>query len=131
MASPVSTDVRRRVIAAYEAGLTPTVRATARVFGIGEATVKRLLRRKRETGDVLPKPMGGHRPRQVDLEWLRKHAEAYPDARLRDRIDAWVAAGNGAVSLNSMWKALRAIGWTHKKNSGRQGARHRARPGQA
>ena len=113
----ISLDTRRRAVTAYEAGLTPTIKATALVFGLGEATVKRLIRRKRETGDILPKPRGGNNPRRVDLEWLRKHAEEHPDARLIDRIDAWVAAGNSVVSIKAMWGALRAIGWTHKKNA--------------
>ena len=51
----LSLDLRRRVVRAYHEGLTATYEATAELFGIGRATVSRLLRLERETGDVLPK----------------------------------------------------------------------------
>lgn len=111
----ISLDLRRRVRDAYRKGLTPTYDATAEMFGIGRATVSRILRRDRETGDVLLKPRGGNNPRVVDLEWLRKHAEAEPDARLIDRVEAWVAQGGRRVGIEAMNRALHAIGWTHKK----------------
>ena len=75
----LSLDLRRRVVRAYHEGLTATYEATAELFGIGRATVSRLLRLERETGDVLPKKRGGDRRRSVDLDWLRQHAEANPD----------------------------------------------------
>jgi len=55
---------------------------------VGRATVSRLLRRHRETGDVKALPVGGNYPRQGDLDWLREHAQSEPDARLVDRIAA-------------------------------------------
>ena len=63
-----SLDLRRRIVDAYLNDRTATYEATAAMFGVGEATVSRLLRRKRETGDVLPKARGGNNPRRVDLE---------------------------------------------------------------
>ncbi len=56
-----SLDLRRRIVKAYETGKTATYEATAEMFGVGRATVNRLLRRKRETGDVVAKPRGGIR----------------------------------------------------------------------
>ena len=85
------------------------------MFGVGIATVNRLVRRKRETGDVLPKPKGGNNPRRVDLDWLKTHATEYPDARIVDRIAAWEAHAGKKVSVGAMWAALHVIGWTHKK----------------
>lgn len=111
----LSLDLRRRVVSAYRAGLTQSYQATAQMFGIGRATVSRLLRRQRETGDVCVKPRGGNRKRIVDLDWLRGHAQAHPDARLRDRIDAWIADGGQPLGLQAMCNAMAAIGWTHKK----------------
>ncbi len=111
----LSLDLRRRVVNAYLTGLTETYEATAEMFGIGEATVSRLLRRRRETGDVLPRKRGGDRRRVVDLVWLEEHARANPDARLLDRMAAWKERTGGHVSMGAMWAALDAIGWTHKK----------------
>ena len=111
----ISLDLRRRLVEAYLSGATSTYAETAELFGVGEASVSRLLRRRRETGDVKAKPRGGNRPRVVDLDWLRAHATAHPDARLSDRIDAWAAHSGRRVSLGAMWYAMRRIGWTHKK----------------
>lgn len=112
----ISVDLKRRLVEAYVGGRTKTYEETAEMFGVGRATVDRALRRKRETGDVLPLPVGGNNPRRVDLEWLRAHAQAHPDARLVDRVRAWVATGGQKVGVTAMWKALQAIGWTHKKS---------------
>ena len=111
----ISLDLRRRVIAAYEKGLTPTYEAAAKMFGIGVATVNRLLRRKRETGDVLAKARGGNNPRVVDDDWVRAHCEAYPDATLRERVAAWAEHCGKEVSIPAMSNAVHRIGWTHKK----------------
>lgn len=113
----ISPDLRRAAVAAYEEHKTDTYEETAAMFGIARATLGRLLKRKRETGDVLAKPRGGNRKRAVDLDWLRANAAEHPDARLVDRIDAWVAAGNRPVSVSVMWGAMNAIEWTHKKNA--------------
>lgn len=111
----LSIDLRRRIVDAYEHGRTTTYIATAEMFGVGYATVSRLLRRKRETGDVLSKPKGGNNPRRVDLEWLENHAREHPDARLIDRVAAWQAHSGRTVSIHAISRGLRAIGWTHKK----------------
>lgn len=111
----ISMDLRRRIVHTYVSGLTATYAATAALFGVGEATVNRLLRRKRETGDVLPKPRGGDLRRSVDLEWLKENAQDDPDARLVDRIAAWEEKSGRRVSVGAMWNALQAISWTHKK----------------
>lgn len=111
----ISIDLRHRIVDAYEDGRTATYVATAEMFGVGYATVSRLLRRKRETGGVLPKPRGGNNPRRVDLDWLRGHARENPDARLIDRVAAWNEHSGNPISVSSMSRALRAIGWTHKK----------------
>jgi transposase len=110
----LSIDLRRRIVAAYTAKRSGTYEETADLFDVGEATVSRLLRRQRETGDVVPKKKGGNNPRRVDLVWLKKHLESERDARLIDRVEAWEKESGKRVSINAMWKAVRACGWTHK-----------------
>lgn len=111
----LSLDLRRRIVEAYRAKKSGTYEQTAEVFGIGDATVSRLLRRYRETGDVLPKKKGGNNPRRVDLEWLRAQLEAKPDDRLIDRVEAWATHTGKRVSIMAIWSGVRALGWTHKK----------------
>ena len=111
----LSIDLRRRLVEAYRSKKSGTYEQTAELFRVGEATVSRLLRRYRETGDVQDKPRGGNNPRRVDLDWLRKHLESYPDARVVDRIEDWVHQGGDRVGETAMLLAVRACGWTHKK----------------
>ena len=115
MKKTISYDLRQRIVAAYKSGLTGTYEATAEMFSVGRATVSRLLRRDRETGDVVPKPRGGDLRRAVDLQWLSESASNDPDARLVDRIEAYESHSGRRVSVGAMWNALSAIGWTHKK----------------
>ena len=115
----IGIELRRRIVEAYLSGRSGSYEQTAELFGVGRATVSRLLRRHRETGDVRALPVGGNYPRQIDLEWLREHAEQQPDARLVDRVEAWEKVSGRRVGLSTVSAAMRAIGWTHKKNSGR------------
>lgn len=115
----LSIDLRRRIVDAYLSKRTDSYEQTAEVFGVGRATVSRLLRRYRETGDVQYKPKGGNNPRRVDLEWLAVHAEEFPDARLVDRIEAWEQESGLRVGMATMSTSLKAIGWSFKKNSSR------------
>jgi transposase len=111
----IGLELRKRIVEAYTSGRSGTYEQTAVLFGVGRATVSRLLRRQRETGDVKPLPVGGNYPRQVDLDWLREHAKKEPDARLIDRIADWEAVSGRRVWTSTMSNAMRAIGWTHKK----------------
>ena len=111
----IGIELRRKIVKAYKSGRSGSYQATADLFDVGRATVGRLLRRDRETGDVEPQPIGGNYPRQVDLQWLRKHAQKRPDDRLIDRIDAWEKVSGRRVASSTMSNAMREIGWTHKK----------------
>jgi transposase len=113
----LSIDLRRRLVEAYRSKKSGTYAGTARLFGVGEATVSRLLRWYRETGDVKYKPKGGNNPRRVDLDWLRENLQRHPDARLVDRISAWKEHSGKKVSLGTMWLSVRDCGWSHKKKT--------------
>ena len=85
------------------------------MFDVGRATVSRLLRRSRETGDVVEKPRGGNNPRAVDDDWARQHAQTFPEATIVERVEAWAAHSGRRVHPESMRNAMHRIGWTHKK----------------
>ena len=110
-----SLDLRRRLVEAYLEKRSGTYEETAKLFGVGPATVSRNLRRFRESGDVEYKAIGGNNPRRVDLMWLKAHLEANPDARAIDRIAAWEQHSGVRVSETAMYDAIHACGWTHKK----------------
>lgn len=64
----ISIDLRRRLVQAYRSKQSGTYAAMAALFGVGEATVSRLLRQFRETGDVEYRLKGGNNPRRIDLD---------------------------------------------------------------
>jgi transposase len=63
----LSLDLRRRIVAAYERD-EGTYFELAQRFGVGEATVSRLLRRQRELGHVVPEVAGGGFPPRISDE---------------------------------------------------------------
>lgn len=64
MGRPYSMDVRKRVVMAVQMKRFSQEDAAER-FGINVSTVRRWLRRVRDTGNVAPGQMGGHKPRAI------------------------------------------------------------------
>ena len=87
-------------VAYYSSTKDATYRMVARIFGVGEATISRALRRYPETGSVdMPEP--AYAPRNnIDLDWLRARVMAYPDALLREHAAAFAEERGIAVSIS-------------------------------
>ena len=123
MARPYSLDLRERVIARIEASETRT--ASAAHFAVSAPSAIRWAQRKRETGDIAAKPMGGKRPLSLrpHRDWLLARMEEKPDLTLRailaELIERGIPASYGAVQR--FFKAERI---SFKKKP----ARKRARP---
>lgn len=111
----LSRDLRERIVAHYDSHKDATYVGTAALFSVGDATVSRLLRLKRDTGDVAPLVRKTTRNHKVDRTWLDAHAKTHPDARLKDRAQAFEAERGVVVTLSGIWYALSALGYTHKK----------------
>ena len=119
----LSLDLRRRIVAAYERN-EGTYAELAQRFGVGEATVSRLLRRQRELGHVVPEAAGGGFPPRISErqfpELLRLVAEM-PDATLDQLKDAWRSRHGVDLSRSSMLRSLQRARVTRKKSaSGRR-----------
>src|SRR5687767_12320146 len=94
MASALSVDLRRRIVAAYRRK-EGTYLDLAERFGVGPASVSRLLRRFRETGIVEPAPHGGGQPPKIPSERfseLREIVEDKPDRTIQQLCHAWLHA---------------------------------------
>src|SRR3954452_8301087 len=70
MPTPLSVDLRQRVVSAVAAGAT--CREAAERFGVSRASVSRWSQQKQRVGHVAPKPLGGdqsshHIEAQADL----------------------------------------------------------------
>ena len=114
--SAYSVDLRERVVAALEGG--KTIHTVAVEFKLGEATVYRWKRLKRETGSLAPRQRGGGHPRAIDGPAERLLAElvaAKPDLTLEELVKELSAKGVSA-GQSSVWRALRRLDLTLKKS---------------
>jgi transposase len=126
-----STDLKERLVRAVANGLP--MREAARRFDVAVTTVKRAVVQQRETGSLQRRPSRG-RPRAIrqDQEvalWAR--LEAAPDATLQEHCAWWAEQYNQQLSEATMWRAIRRLGWTHKKRHWQRasGTRKPAQPG--
>ena len=117
MSTSYSTDLRIRLIRAYERG-DGTYEQVAKRFGVGVATVSRWLRRYRQNGEVSARPRGGnHRP-AVDAAGcaqLRNWIRARPDSTLAELTERYAAYSGRRISVMTMWFTLHRMGYTRKK----------------
>jgi len=112
-----SMDLRERVVAAVDRG-TPR-NEIMHTLGVSEPTIRRYLRLRRETGSVAPKPPP-KRPFLIgqSVEHRRalwKQLEEHDDATLERHCQLWESKQGDKVSISTMSRAIRRLGWTLKK----------------
>jgi transposase len=115
---PYSKDLRLRVLSAVDAG-TPR-EEVAKTFSVSMPTIRRWLRRRRESGDVEPKPIPGRPPRKGVMlkEWLPHHLEANDDPTLEEHREALDEEFGQTVSTSTIGRAIAGLpdgGWPIKK----------------
>jgi len=119
--------LRRRIVEAYERK-EGTYFELAQRFGVGEATVYRLLKLQREQGNVRPGAPTGIS--EEELPELVQLVSELPNATLEQLKEAWVSRTQRELSLSSIVRALRRAGITRQRTtSGRTGPARPARPG--
>jgi len=112
-----SVDLRERVVTAYEMGGV-TDEEVAEVFQIGEATVHRWKRLKRESGSLATRPHGGGMPPRIKAEQMglvRAIIEKEPDLTIPEAAAEYHRQSGQWVSASTMGRAIRALGLTRKK----------------
>lgn len=118
MPAALSLDLRRRIIAAWLEQVG-TWQQIADRFGVGVATVDRLVARYRETGDVAPtRQKYGSDPilTDSDVEIVRKLLEKRPDSTLPELVRALEEEHGISVSRSTIGRTVRErLGWTRKK----------------
>jgi transposase len=114
---PYSKDLRLKVLAAVDRDM-PRKQA-AEIFGISLPTIKRWLKRRRETGGVEPKPIPGPPARKGALlrEWLPIQLNNNPDLTLEEHCEAFEEGYSVEVSTATMSRQIRRLpgGWPLKK----------------
>jgi transposase len=126
-----STDLKERLVRAVADG--QPMREAARRFGVAVTTVKRAVVQERETGSLARKPIPGC-PRRIGPEQeaaLRARLEADPNATVLEHCAWWAEQSGQQLSEATMWRAMRRLGWTHKKRHWQPASatRKRGKPG--
>jgi transposase len=110
-----STDLKERLVRAVANG--QPMREAARRFDVCVNTVKRAVVQARETGSLERKPIPGC-PRQIGSDReavLLARLAAAPDATVLEHCAWWAEHQGQPLSEATMWRAIRRLGWTHKK----------------
>ena len=111
-----SNDLRQRVVAAYDAREGTQEQVAAR-FAVSTSWVRKVLRQRRATGSIEPRPHGGGHPSAFDGE-----ADARLRRAVRDDSDATLAelgqAAGVACSPSAVYRALVRLGITRKRSRG-------------
>jgi len=108
-----SVDLRARVLAACDDGMGTAEAAEA--FAVSSAWVRRIKQRRREAGEVGPRPQARRGPAPAliaEADRLRDLNRREPDltpAEVRDRLGL-------AVAPLTVWRMLRRLGLTFKKS---------------
>ena len=90
----------------------------ARTFSVSVPTIKRLLKRRRETGGVDAMP-GRPRVKGAALEgWLPGHLRENPDLTLEEHREAFEEQSGIAVSASTVGREIARLpgGWPLKKS---------------
>lgn len=111
-----SMDLRERVAAACDAGDATRERIAAR-FSVSVAWIRKLLRRRRETGSIAPSPRGGGRAPAFDAEAARRLREAVR-ADADATLEELARAAGVACRASAVHRALTRLGVTRKKSRG-------------
>lgn len=110
MAAPYSDDLRDRVLAAYDRGMT--TKQIADIFQVSPAWARRIRQCRRETGRVRPLPTGGRRGRKIDRGLLSQFVAQQPDITLKELREKLGIK----CALSSIWQALDQLGLSFKKS---------------
>jgi len=115
MGKPYGMDLRERVVAAVEGGMS-TRQAAAR-FAIGIATAGAWARLKRATGDVRPAKQGKPKGSVLDAhaDFILGTLAAAPDTTLDEMVERLRNKRDVAIVRSAVWKFLNRHGQTHKK----------------
>jgi len=109
-----SMDLRERVIGAYDQEVG-TQEQMAERFGVSVPWIKKLLRQRRESGTLEPKPHGGGREPKFSgekLDHLKAMVVEDPGATLQELLDRSGVSG----SIMAVHRALQRLKCRRKKS---------------
>jgi transposase len=114
---PYPFELRLKVLAALDGGITR--KEVARNFGVATSTLDRYLSlRKQAGGEIGPPRPTGRTPSISTTEERRalwRQLEENDDASLGRHCELWESNQGDRVSVPTMWRAVRKLGWTKKR----------------
>ena len=112
-----SLELRRKVLAAVDLGLPR--KEVVRTFGVSMPTVERYLRLRRQTGEIRPARSPGRTSSigatMEERSALWRQLEENDYATLERHCELWEHKQGDRVSVPTMWRAVRKLGWTKKR----------------
>ncbi|WP_456745091.1 IS630 family transposase [Bradyrhizobium sp. USDA 4354] len=115
MGKPYSLDLRKRVVAAIEGGMSRN--RAAKQFGVAISTAIGWMQRVEETGSVEPGQMGGHKPKAVSGDHAVWLSQRIKDGDFTIRGLVAELAGRGLkVDYHSVWDFVHAEKLSFKKS---------------
>ena len=121
----LSMDLRERVVAAVDAGMTQ--QRVAERFAVSVTSIERYLARRRATGSLAP-TVQRHGPLPVKRARLPAWLPAAADATLAEHAAAFAAEQGGRVSLASMSRAIAGLPPAPEQQRTPGGRRRAGRP---
>lgn len=112
-----SVDLRERIVEAVEREVG-SKREIARLFGVHESFLYKLLRQKRERGDVAPLPHGGGAQAKLTaVQWqqVASWIATTPDATLAELQEQVQRKLRVRVGRSTVWRGVERLGVTRKK----------------
>jgi transposase len=113
-----SLDLRLKVLDAFDRGIPR--KEVVRTFGISMPTLERYLRRRREGAELDPGRSPGRTPsicaNVEERRALWKQLEENSEATLERHCELWEKERRVRVSISTMSRAVRKLGWTFKKS---------------
>jgi transposase len=112
-----SLDLRLKVLDAVDRGIPR--KEVVRTFGVSMPTLERYLRRRREGTGLDPGRSPGRTPSICasveERRTLWSQLEENADATLEHHCELWEKEQKVRVSVSTMSRAVRKLGWTFKK----------------
>ena len=111
-----SLDLRLKVLAAVDRGIPK--KEVVRTFGVSMPTLERYLSLRRQTGEIGPPRTPGRTPIGATIEErsaLWRQLEENDGATLERHCKLWESKQGDRVSVPTMSRAVRKLGWTKKR----------------
>lgn len=113
-----SKDLRLKVLGAVDRGVPRS--ETVEMFGVSLATLKRWLKKRSEGGELEPGTSTGRKRRILATAEERRalwgQLQEDNEATLERHRELWERRRGVRVSIATMSRAIRRLGWTRKKD---------------